>query len=1132
MLYFTLGRAGSGKTTWIRRLVADFVKSGAFGATLIVPEQFSFETERAMLALLGEQHFDRVNILSFTRLAENLFEEHGVAQKPCIGEGARAVLMSLAADALQDGLTLYARGGKSAALIRDLLFMDEELKLCALTPQSLAKASAALPDGALKTKTAEFSKILSLYQALVAERFSDERDILTRLCDFLKTNNMFHNQIVAFDAFRGFTKAEYAVIEQMMLQAKAVYFTLPADSLEEQADMPGPFAHPARAIQTLMGIAKKHNIHVAMPQRLSGPAKYNNFPLKLTHFASKELFALEQMLCSPAPLVYSLPAPGITVYAAMNPYDECEFVAMQAKKLIRERGYRCREIAIIERTAGVYRPALVAALRKYGLTAFLDNRHNIQSEPLIAMLSSALAVAVKGFSTEAVLRYLKSGLTPFSAEDIALVENYVFVWQIDGAQWKQQWESHPEGYGNEFSEKNVRQLFKINAVRKKIVAPLLAFKDKLQTASGEEACRAVYDFLVVTHVPARLKEMASGFAGLGHDDAAENCVQVWDTLMALLDTLATTLGEEPVDPARFFELFSLIVSVTDIGSIPHSLDEITIGSAERIRIGAPRAVFLVGANADAFPLAQSGAAVFSSRERSKLKECGLELAESDEQSALLEKHITYSALTLAKERLFVSYAQASVSGQELLPSEIPQFLLGYFPACVHRSPEDVEDLERIESPDSGFEAAAKLFCENTPLSSALKTYFGEKEAYHGSLFALGRIARGEDFEIKNKETAAKLFHKDMELSASKVENYYNCPFQYFCKYGVAAKPRKVAKIDSLQNGLILHHIFEYLFGNHSVEGIRAMNEQERRALIDAALEVYIAEKLGGRHTLPKRLLFQLASFTKTAYVVLERILFEFGASKFEIRDVELQIGRDGKIPAYTLTLDDGGSISLSGVVDRLDVMKNGENTYFRIIDYKTGGKDFKLAEVLEGLNLQMLIYLMGIWQNGTGVYGPVTPAGVLYVPARLGKYELSRQSGKEETEAAKISLGKMNGILLNEEHVVRGMEPELRRQLIPVGQNKNGELTGPCISIQVFDLLRRVVDDKLRDMAERLHGGDIAANPADKLQNRTVCEFCDYQAACSHESTDPFRPIGGEKNEDIINEMERSCAQHGENMDD
>ena len=53
MLHVIYGRAGSGKTQYVRELLAGRCENGERNLLLLTPEQYSFESERAMLRRLG-----------------------------------------------------------------------------------------------------------------------------------------------------------------------------------------------------------------------------------------------------------------------------------------------------------------------------------------------------------------------------------------------------------------------------------------------------------------------------------------------------------------------------------------------------------------------------------------------------------------------------------------------------------------------------------------------------------------------------------------------------------------------------------------------------------------------------------------------------------------------------------------------------------------------------------------------------------------------------------------------------------------------------------------------------------------------------------------------------------------------
>lgn len=223
MLHLILGRSGSGKTQYIRSLLRDLAKQGARDMILLVPEQFSFESERSMLELLGPRDAQRVEILSFSRLVDAVFRVYGGVSGTHIDDGGRMLLMSLALEAAQEHLDIYFKHRESPALAAKLLDLVAECRQCAVTPAELQAAADKLPDSVLRRKSRELALILDLYDTLVARSFIDDQDDLTRLNDTLLDHPFFHGRIVAIDAFKSFTVQEQRILSRILAQAQEVY---------------------------------------------------------------------------------------------------------------------------------------------------------------------------------------------------------------------------------------------------------------------------------------------------------------------------------------------------------------------------------------------------------------------------------------------------------------------------------------------------------------------------------------------------------------------------------------------------------------------------------------------------------------------------------------------------------------------------------------------------------------------------------------------------------------------------------------------------------------------------------------------------------------------------------------------
>ena len=226
---------------------------------------------------------------------------------------------------------------------------------------------------------------------------------------------------------------------------------------------------------------------------------------------------------------------------------------------------------------------------------------------------------------------------------------------------------------------------------------------------------------------------------------------------------------------------------------------------------------------------------------------------------------------------------------------------------------------------------------------------------------------------------------------------------------------------------------------------------------------------------------------------------EFNTCLFRTAATELSIGYDGGIDGYKVPLPDGGQLVIRGSVYRVDLMTDAGTTYVRVVDYKTGGKDFVLSDVFYGLNMQMLIYLFAICDNGKELFGETTPAGILYMPAKSAGKSLERGATADDVKKRRIENGRMNGIILENADVVRGMETAARGLFINAEIKEDGTLKGNFLSLREFSMLHKKIDAVLREIGMNIHEGKIPALPVEEAGGRTACDVCDYSAVCLKE---------------------------------
>ena len=1118
MLYLILASAGGGKTTHIANLIEQFSAGGNKKTTLIVPEQFSFTSEKMMLGRVGAKAMADIDVVSFTSLAENIVGKPAFHERKRLSDSAKAVLMKTALESVKDKLTLYGNHTARRSVVSDFVALSSEFKQNSLSTDSVRLALAQAENSLLKMKLNDITTVLDAYDAMIEGSYFNPDGLLDELCDVLPESNYFSGRVVFIDSFRGFTTQEYKVLSHILKKSTAVYVTLCTDNLQNINDETDLFAHTKRTAKKLVEIAKKEGVAVAKPQYLSMRSKFNNFPPQFKRFSSPELIALERELFSPAPNIYEEECPNITLCKASDIYSECEYIACTAKKLIRENGYRCKDIAVIARDSSSYEAPLRSALKKCGISVFEDSRQPVDVSPVITLLSSALGIAASGFDTETLMRYLKTGLAGVETDEISQAENYAYMWKISSGGWLKEWSQNPRGFGEELNDDDKLELVALNEIREKIVSPLRNLRDNLRDTTGENAAAAIYSFFEKINITENIRSLASSLAEQGETGLALELERMWDTVVDLLETLETLLRGRNVTAREISDAFELMLSVQTVGSLPQGLDEITIGSADRIRTSAPKIVFIAGANDGVFPATPSANSALTDKDRRRMSEMGIELSGFGEYKLAEEKLIAYNAFCCASEKLFVCCPEKNSNGEQLSPSELYTKIKKLFPFCNEVNTAEQDGLYYVEGKPPAFEQLAANKADGNTLYSSLSEYFSGDEEYQGRISALERASGNRDFRIENPETAQKLFGKDMYISASRVESFYKCPFAYFCRYGIKAMPRKIAELDPMQRGTVIHYALEMLLTKFSRDELIGMSRKEMYDFFDELLTDYLMTRLDGENQ-SERFIYLFKKLISSVCDVAQRLIKELSKSQFTPVDFELGIGNDGEIPSYEVQTGNG-KIIISGSIDRVDEAIINGKKYIRVVDYKSSGKDFLLSDVVQGLNMQMFIYLFALWQNGEKKYGEFTPAGVLYYPANSPLVSVDRGTDNETLETEIQKKCGMNGIVLADPEVIIAMDESESGLYIPAKISK-GELKGSLIGLKQLEKLKEKADSVLAEMADALHSGEISAYPAYGKSYKTVCEYCDYKSVCFYEENIPVRELCDEKLQKVLEDLEK-----------
>jgi len=1107
LLNIISGRAGTGKTNYIMNEIKRRMGAGETGMLLIVPEQYSHYAERQLCAICGDRLSLHAEVSSFTRLCSNVLAETGNANRPLLTKSGQILAMYRALESIAPGLKVYGIKRMRTEVLERLLEAVAEFKTLNITPITLEEA-AKLTSNPLSDKLQDLALIYDAYDALLQTHGDDAADRLTLLADCIGESTVGSTGHIYFDGFCDFTAQELNIIEELLRKKANLTVCLTSDP----NDTGEIFKIPQRTITQLTRFANKTGNKTGDRPRKTGDRPLSYDPDNKTGVCplsyAPVLVFLEKNLFKDSPPQFpghsdaiSNNNDAIKLYKAPSRYTECEYAASEILKLVRN-GYRWRDIVVMARDWDEYGSICENVFDKYGIPYFTGIKTDVLSKPPLTLIDAALEAATYGWEYKSIFRYLKSGLLDISTDQCAVIENYVLKWQIRGALWAKEWIMPPRGYGRA-GDDDEEQLDKINALRRKVHKPLFNLRNGIKGEStAETKLRALYSFLEEIQLPQRIITKANKLASSGELRLSDEYLQLWDIIVDAIDQMCSILGSEKLSAVEFHKLIILALSQNDVGVIPVSLDRTPLGSMAMSRRRDLKCLILLGATDDNLPSLNKSAGALSDNERMMLQKLGTDIPAGMEERLYREMNLLYSTLTLPSEKLVLIYS----TGENQRPSFINRRLSDMFSVPVETIAEDY------------YMSSAKTpYLELLQLQGlSLNHIKNEDGSFTFSIIddsSPGFFARQS--EELSKQSAQMLYGKNFSLSATRIDNYYSCPYKYFLKNGLGLETRLPADFNAQEAGIFIHYILDNVFNDiKSGVGFKNIDASICCEMTEGYIKKYTKDILLDFEGKDARFAYLFDRYRTDAVRVVLDMVNELANSSFEPLDLELDMSKL--------------SNTERGFIDRVDGYEHEGRLYLRVIDYKTRKKaySFELGDVLNGRDMQMLIYLFALKNHGIKRYGKeIEPVGILYVPAREIVLSTTKNATEEDILKKRTAEMRRSGLILNDPLIIEAMENGPNKNYLPVKTTKDGDFSGDSlVTANQIGLLSNHVNKMIKNALENISNGVTECRPYYKSDRDNACNFCDYHTVCGfdEEIGDKRSYFGKKSEEEIWMELEAS----------
>ncbi|MDR7076673.1 ATP-dependent helicase/nuclease subunit B [Neobacillus niacini] len=1129
------GRSGSGKTQMVMNEIKDRLLENPQGSPIIyiVPEQMTFQAEYRLATdpILGGMI--RAQVYSFSRLAWRILQETGGISRYHLSSVGISMLIRKIIEEKKDQLKLFQRAADKTGFVQLVEQMITEFKRYCINPDELIQEAKKVNENggtasrALQDKLNDLEIIYRQFEDEVFGKYIDSEDYFHLLSEKISESNYLKEAEIYIDGFYSFTPQEYLVIKELMKHCQRVTITMTTDrnTFETSPDELDLFRLSSDACCSIVELAKVEGIEIENPTYLSQQQKWNHPSMR----------HLEANFDSRPAAPYDGQT-DIHIGQAVNRRAEIEGIAREILQLIRTKNYRYKDLALLIRNGNDYHEIVEPVFTDYKIPYFIDQKRTMLNHPLIELIRSTLEVIQSFWRYEPVFRVIKTELLyPLQEnpdrmrEKMDRLENYVLAYGIKGSKWtrKDRWTYRRfrgldmENNVQTDTDKEIEQ--QLNELKLMVTAPILRLSRRLKKAdTGRKLCEAIYLYLEELDIPSKLENLKINAEQKGNLVKMREHEQVWNACIDLLDQYVEILGEENVSLKSFSAILEAGFESLYFSLIPPALDQVIIGDLEKSRLADIKAAFVLGVNEGILPAKIADEGILTDEEREMLIAADLTVAPSSRTRLLDENFIAYKALTTPSETLYVSYPLANDEGKALIASSYIKRLKDMYPEIKEHfygtDPGELTEEEQLnfvtnyKTTLSYLTSQLQLKKRNYPISDLWWDVYnfyiqGEwkriAEKVFSSLFYTNQTVQ------LSKETADELYGDTIQASVSRMELYNGCAFSHFAQHGLKLRERQVFRLEAPDIGELFHAALKHIsdFVNEQKLSWASLSKKQCEELAKEAVNA-LAPKLQNeillsseRHHYIKRKLEQI--ITRASQVLSEHAK----VSGFSPIGLELSFGRNGKLPPLAFSLKNGKRMELAGRIDRVDQAKGENNdTYLRVIDYKSSEKDVNLNEVYYGLALQMLTYLdIVITHSDELIEMKASPAGVLYFHVHNPLISSSKLLTVDEIEKEIMKKFKMNGLMVGDQDVLKLMDQSLESgdsQIISAGIKKDGNLTkkSKVASLTEFDDLRAYVRKHYQSTGEAIVDGQVAIEPF-KLKVKTPCTFCSYKSVCQFDES-------------------------------
>lgn len=1119
-----LGNSGCGKTEYMYQEVVRLAEADIRKDYLVVvPEQFTMQTQRKLVDLSTNHAIMNIDILSFQRLAYRVFDELGKHNIQILEETGKNLVLRKVAQEQSDKLSVLKGNMHRMGYIGEVKSFISELMQYNITPEKLEdclKDERMSP--ALSAKLRDIHQMYKGFQEYLREKYITQEELLQVLSSCAQDSKILKDCVLVLDEFTGFTPVQLELLRTLMPICSEVWVSLTIDAKEnffQSKGMQELFDMPKKTIRALVDIAQKTHTEVVEPVIITGGDK-KRFKDALA------LYFMEQNLFRPSYKRQFGQTEEIQLFSLKTPKDELVWAARKINELVQTKGYRYRDIAVVSGDMETYGNYVEQVCRRYEIPYFLDATREVLFHPFIEFIRAILEVVRSDFSYHAVMRLLRTGYCGISQQDVDKLENYLLATGIRGVKmWSKRWFRMPKN-------ERAYDLDNLDVLREKFMedfSPVLHTFSKISkmevraketsfAPTIEEMLQELYNYMVNLGVEQQLFEKEQALLKQDEQAKSKEYAQIYQIVMNLFEKCIQVLGQEKVTVQELEEILDAGFEAARVAVLPPGYDSVTFGDIERTRLNHVKILIFLGVNEGIVPKSLNQGGIISQYEREALEKAEISLAPGAREKAFIQKFYLYLNMTKPSNQLYLTYSRVDSEGKALRPSYLVRTILRMFPDMQVQEVGDLGQMLDVSTP----QAARDYFLSGKDFLQ-LKDRTEEQKARSREWYALAKcFLESEDEQVRvnshalldafyyqyqhtpiSHVVAEAVYGKKIEGSVTRLENFAKCAYAHYLSYGLKLREREESGFESVDMGNLYHtaleryskkleeSTYDWFTIPEDVRDGYAKEAMDEAILSYPNLSIYATAEnahMAGR----MNHIFQQTVWALTAQV---------RKGRFVPKDFEIAFSKIDHLEALDFCLDHDNRIQLRGQIDRVDTCEEENRLYVKVIDYKSGNTKFDFIKLYQGLQLQLVVYMNAAMELEKKKHEKkeIIPGGLFYYHINDPVIEVTGEVDESQVREAILKELKPDGLVNAEEVVYRAMDEmfEQKSDVIPVELKKNGELSArsSVVNANEFQILSEYVNNSIVRTGKEIYQGNVKVSPYVEGQ-MSSCDYCPYKAVC------------------------------------